>query len=469
MLTDNINSQLRVDIWKKLQEIKNVPTLPAVYFKLEKLLADPNASIVTVRKAIEEDPPIVAKILQRVNNGYYYFSSEIRDIQHAIVMLGLKDVRNLVAELGMITLFENVKEKHYFNFDKFWRHSSGTAHIAQGLSRFSSTSLNNIAFSAGLLHDFGRLILCLYFEDLYGEVYQHSIDHDISLYDAERERIHFTHTEAGYWLAKHWHLPEAVADVMLHHHDVTPADVRERPLRAIVYLADAITNTWGFSLQPTPGLETLETDPVWQEMVRCYPRLKAFPLDNVTELLNLPPDDIDVHPDGIGADETQGVVPQSRIGEIAKGLANGISELAEQLNSRQVDLPVVLARVPELLEKHLSFDLLSLYRLDAETGGVSLEFYRGEPVRALDTINFRRGKGAVRWIFNNMRSLMISEYSMKSDSGVVQSLLGVPLIKGDELGGALILGSSRADAYTENEQYLLEVAGKHLGRLLRFT
>ena len=69
MPTSKLDSKTRIEIWNTLKSIDNVPTMPSVYFKLDKLLSDPNASIVSVRRAIEEHPPIVAYILQRVNSG----------------------------------------------------------------------------------------------------------------------------------------------------------------------------------------------------------------------------------------------------------------------------------------------------------------------------------------------------------------------------------------------------------------
>lgn len=471
MPTSKLDSKTRIEIWNTLKSIDNVPTMPSVYFKLDKLLSDPNASIVSVRRAIEEDPPIVAKILQRVNSGFYNLSREVNNIQQAIVMLGLTEIYNLVVELSILSMFQNMKESPYFSFDKFWKHSSGTARTAAAIRKHIGVSFDNVEFTSGLLHDFGRLILCIFFNELYQKVFEYSENNQASLYDAEMEQLNFTHTEAGYWLAKRWHLPTEVSDVMLHHHDVTPKDVREHPLRAIVYLADKITNLWGFSLHPVPNFDAIEDDPIWLEVVKVYPRMATFPLDDMINILNMPIEEADTYLYQEESERNTGKVQLASLKDIVENLINGFAELQHNLEEKQISWIDAFVKMRMALQSNIRMDLLSIYRWNAESFKLEPIFTHGDPTSALDMINFRRGKGAVRWIMQNKKPLLISnaERNSKITEKVVNSFLGVPIVTGNSFSGVMVVGCFQDGQYGDNEQYFLEVASEYVGRLFRFV
>ncbi len=468
MQSKTLDAKVRVEIWKKLNQIDNVPTLPTIFFKLQNLLSRPDASIQDVRKIIEEDPPTVAKILQRVNSGYYNTVSSIRNIQQAIVMLGMTELYNIVVELSVLSMFREIKESEYFSFEKFLRHSSATARTAGAIRKHLGLNFDNAELTCGLLHDFGRLILCLHFEDLYREVFEHSIQHGISLYEAESECLDFTHAEAGFWLAKRWQLPREIADVMLHHHAVVPEDVRAHPLRAITYIANLITNTWGVSLEPLPTFHDIEKDPIWQEMAGVYLKLASFPLDDMINILKLPPED-----DGLSFDANDLLksiepVKTTSLQETTENLVNSIKELHECLQEQQISQQAAFSQLTDMLQTFMKFDLLSIYRYDTESGKMSLIFGFGEPASALDVINFRRGKGAVSWVFQHRQSTCISNAKRSNSAGdrLVNTFLGAPILLSDKVTGVLAVGSYQQDHFDERDQYLLEIAGEYLDGLL---
>lgn len=459
----------RIDIWKELKTIENVPTLPSVFFKLEKLLGDPKISIKSVVAVIEEDPPIVAKILQRINSGYYFFSKEINNIQQAIVLLGATEIRTLIAQLGVMEIFEGIADSPYFNFDKFWQHSSSTAHIAVAMCKHLGVNFNNNEFTASLLHDFGRLILCLYFYEIYQKVFRYSAERKISLLMAEKRMLNVTHTEVGGWLAQNWDLPEAVAEVIIFHHEVTIPDVQQHPLRAIVCVSDMLAGIWGYGLQPAPSLEALEGHSVWREMQRSFPKIQDFPAKDLEKILKMPADEAAESPQKERMARIKKSIVTMGLNQDAGHLIKALTMVRQGLQKQKLFLKEALGMLPKLFKRQLPFDMLTVYAYPSAEAGLEPLFQIGEPETIQDTVIFLRGKGLIRQVLQTGASLHATG-AWKEDPPVetiVNSVLAVPLFAGNSFSGVVVLGSYRHQAYTDKEQVLLELCGEYLGLFMQ--
>jgi len=271
----------------ELEEISDVPTLPHVATQLITLLDDPDVSFKRVATLIEEDPPLVAKILKLINSGYYHLAKEIRDVKQAIVYLGLDEIRNLVFAMSVYSTFYNVKRSEYFDYSQFWVHSAGTAKMAMVLSKYLKMSSYSSTYIAGLLHDFGRLVLQFFFSEQYQKVFQKSMEENVPLIVAERNELGLTHAQVGFWLAERWGLPESIALVMLNHHEVTEKDLEQNPLLALVHFANTITNIWGATLEPNPPSMGLDEDPLWLEFCQLHPDLRALPMLEMLQVFDM--------------------------------------------------------------------------------------------------------------------------------------------------------------------------------------
>ena len=284
---------------QELKQIKEVPTLPQVAFKLIVLISENNSSVREIARLIEDDPPLVAKILRLVNSGYYSLRNEVKNIRQAVVLIGLEELRNLLFALSVFSTFYHIKENEHFSFLKFWKHSAATGKVAAVLSKYLDLNLTHTVFIGGLLHDFGRLVLQLYFQEEYLQAFHYSVEHHIPLYQAEREALNFAHDEAGYWLAKQWNLPEDLALIIRDHHRVIPEWVKENTAIALVHAGNRITNIWGVGIEPLPVMELLEDDPVWQEMLKVFPKLEKFPLEEMTRVFDMQLEEAEIFVDRI--------------------------------------------------------------------------------------------------------------------------------------------------------------------------
>jgi putative nucleotidyltransferase with HDIG domain len=231
-------------ILDKLDRIKEIPTLPAVVFELNKYLQDPDTSIKTVCQTIEKDQAITLKILRLVNSAFYGFKSKISDLRNAIVLLGYSAVRNAIVSLSVINSFSS-KRVALMNFDitQFWKHSLAVAVTSKNIAQLSKKESPDNCFVGGLLHDIGKVILAQYFQDLFEQVWTTLQDKHISFYEAEKIKLPIDHTIIGAHLASKWQLPEGLIEAIRWHHDFQPQSKNANFLRNI-YLANFIVNSY---------------------------------------------------------------------------------------------------------------------------------------------------------------------------------------------------------------------------------
>ncbi len=158
--------------FQKLDSINDIPTLPIIVMKVNKMLQDSETSIEKLSKTIETDQAMVTKILRLVNSTFYGFRSQIKNINHAIIVLGFNTVRNATVSVSIIKLFSEKNTYEGFAISDFWKHSIAVAVTSKYLSEKSGLDSPDDCFVAGLLHDIGKVVLSLYFTELFEKVWK---------------------------------------------------------------------------------------------------------------------------------------------------------------------------------------------------------------------------------------------------------------------------------------------------------
>lgn len=231
------------EILKKLDSIKDIPTLPTIVFELNELLQDPNTPITDISDIIEKDQAMSLRVLKLVNSAFYGIHKEVNDIGNAIVLLGFNTVRNAIVSLGVINSFSGIKSLEGFDIRDFWKHSLAVAVVSKGLAEKTKIASPDSCFVGGLLHDIGKVIIAQYFQDLFEKVWNAAKKENISFYEAEKKEISIDHAIIGAHLATNWELPESFIDVIRWHHDVRN-DSESKKMILIIYLSDIIVNSY---------------------------------------------------------------------------------------------------------------------------------------------------------------------------------------------------------------------------------
>ncbi|MGV7221997.1 MAG: HDOD domain-containing protein [Nitrospinales bacterium] len=218
-----------------------ISSLPEVYFRLQKVLNDPQCSFEEIADVISSDVSLSARLMRIVNSSFYNFPTKIDTIKHAISIIGTWQLRDLALSTTIITSFKGGPEKH-INMDSFWKHSITCGITARLIGIHNGEPNSERLFLAGLLHDIGRLILLENLPEEANIIMDRFAKEDRLLSELERETLGFDHSDVGAALMEHWNLPKSLTEVIEYHHK--PLEAPNHGYEAsIIHLADIFAKT----------------------------------------------------------------------------------------------------------------------------------------------------------------------------------------------------------------------------------
>jgi putative nucleotidyltransferase with HDIG domain len=231
-----ITHKIRLD--EVVRQIQDLPALPAVVMDLLSSIDQEDIDVSVLAKKLAQDQVLTAKTLRVANSSVYGTKSKVTTIQQALSLLGIARVRNIVMAAAVSASFsENVCAG--FDLNAFRRHSIAAAVCARVLARHLHLN-QDFAFTAGLLHDIGRLVLVTRFAQHYESVIAYRAMHDCYLLDAERSVLGLDHMIVGEALAQHWHFSETIQYAIVGHHE--PDAIGSGSLAALIHIANAIVH-----------------------------------------------------------------------------------------------------------------------------------------------------------------------------------------------------------------------------------
>jgi len=220
------------------EQIEQLPALPEVVMDLLQNIDREDVDIGVLARKMSHDQTLTAKALRFANSPFYGTQGKISSIQQAITLLGMKTVRQILTAAALASVFPDNRCKG-FEFRAFWRHAMGTAICARLLARMLHLN-QDFAFTAGLLHDIGRLVLVTRFPHSYEQVIAYRDEHDIFLLDAERSILGTDHVAVGLALAERWRFPEVIRHAIAGHH--TPEPLGSSSIASLVNVANGIVH-----------------------------------------------------------------------------------------------------------------------------------------------------------------------------------------------------------------------------------
>jgi putative nucleotidyltransferase with HDIG domain len=221
-----------------IASLRDLPSLPAVVMELLTAIDQDDVDISVLAKKVSHDQALTAKTLRLANSSAYGLQVKVTTIQQALTFLGFQTTRNLITAAAVTGCFAHGKCAG-FNDRGFWRHSIATAACARVLARRMRFN-QDYAFTAGLLHDIGRLVLVSTYPERYAEAIAWRAANDCELRVAEREVLGVDHVAAGVALAEHWNFSDTMKLAIGQHHD--PEAPGAGFLSTLVHVANAIVH-----------------------------------------------------------------------------------------------------------------------------------------------------------------------------------------------------------------------------------
>jgi len=213
---------MEADFEKKLKEhIRNMPSLPTSVAKVLEICNNPNTSPADLNQVISLDPVLVGRVLKLINSAYYGLGQPVTNLARAIIMLGINTVKNLALSTAVMGHLPSKNKAPGLNMEGFWRHSLGVGVSAKLLAkkRGIDPKLTEEYFTAGLLHDIGKIPLNAVLSNQYMLTISAGDKERKSLFHAEESTLGLNHCTAGAMIKAAWKLDGAVGDTIVHHHN----------------------------------------------------------------------------------------------------------------------------------------------------------------------------------------------------------------------------------------------------------
>jgi putative nucleotidyltransferase with HDIG domain len=198
-----------------------IPPFPQVAIRVLQLTNNEDVSLSQVSALISSEPAFSSEVLTIANSALYGARSPVTSVLQAVAVLGTKSLRGLCLTVGVRAyLGESLNNQ---SLKAMWRHSLACALIAQQLARAGSMSSND-AYTAGILHDIGRLALAVISAKQYATLLETHSGSASSVLQAERDLFGFDHCEVGRHLIRDWKLPANFESIVADHHSIRHKD-----------------------------------------------------------------------------------------------------------------------------------------------------------------------------------------------------------------------------------------------------
>ena len=230
-----------------LKSLKTLPPFPLVAQRALKLLNQAEVSIQELVEIVKFDPAITANILRISNSAYFGLRREIHSLHQALLLLGTQELLKIIVASGATRVFCKPTPGYFTERLGLWRHSVSCALMADMLARELSHPEQATCFTAGLLHDIGKVVLSLYVDQKFTEIMELVESRGMSFLQAEKEVLGVDHAQLGGEMSRLWDFPDRLRLVINLHHLNRPEAFAD-DLVLLVYLADLLTLMFGQDL-----------------------------------------------------------------------------------------------------------------------------------------------------------------------------------------------------------------------------
>lgn len=225
----------------RLNQVESIFTMPSVAMQAYTVASNPESTLDDIVEKILLAPALTIKILKIVNSPFYGLSNKISSIKDAVVLLGTDEVINMAFGLSLSESFLKADLKGLMDPKALWRHAMGTALISRYLCRDLPQFKNMGIFTAGLLHDIGKIYLIENFADLYTTILEKAKESAVSISAVEQEILGMDHGKIAKSIGENWNLPDPLVHAAAFHHQ--PSAAGEYSLfAAIIGFSDYLSN-----------------------------------------------------------------------------------------------------------------------------------------------------------------------------------------------------------------------------------
>ena len=221
---------------------------------------------------MRQDQILSARTLKLCNSVYFKKRNKIETMDHALVYLGQNLLVKFIISAAINTFFNQAGMGYSLCKGGIYHHAVGTAIIAEKIAEVTGKANSALAYTGGLLHDIGKVVLDQFIQDALPLFYRQLFEEGKKSSEAEKAILGIDRKDAGSALAQQWSFPESLSEIIKHHH--TPENaVQYKNLVHIIYLADLLMSRFHVGLE----FERLNTDTLGQRLERLGFSIQSLP------------------------------------------------------------------------------------------------------------------------------------------------------------------------------------------------
>lgn len=231
-----------------LSKISSVSAIPTASVELLRLLQEPDVPTAKLAHAIEYDPSLTSNLLRLANSAYFGYPRSVSTVRDAIFLLGRNEIFQLVVASVVGKMTRKSVKGYGLSPSELWDHLMAVAVASKKLGEVLHPKIPSYTFTAGLLHDIGKVVLGTFGEVDPDPILELAQEEQIHMAAAEQRILGIDHAEVGALLLESWNLPAYLAEVVRWHHE--PAkDTGQAVVAGLVHVADALCIVSGIGIR----------------------------------------------------------------------------------------------------------------------------------------------------------------------------------------------------------------------------
>jgi putative nucleotidyltransferase with HDIG domain len=253
--------------------IASVRPIIQIALKVIRMIQDGGWGAQDLAEEIKQDQVISARLLRMCNSAFFYTGDKIDSIDRALVFLGEKQLLKMILSATLKDFFASELKGYSLSKGGLFNHAFGTAVLCKKLAELTGKVPDDLAYTAGLLHDIGKVVLDQYMDTAYSLFYRRTQVEAEELIHVERELFGIDHAGSGGRLAEQWSFPECLIEAISHHHYPERASSESSELTHLVYFADLLMSRFMVGQE----LEQMNTDSIVARLKRIGLTLQDIP------------------------------------------------------------------------------------------------------------------------------------------------------------------------------------------------
>ena len=204
-----------------LNQLSSLPKFPENIKRLLAKLLEEDVKVDAIAADIQRDPTLAADILKLVNSAKFSLTRKISSLKEAVNLVGIKGLKNILYSYGAISVIDN----RFGTVEEVWDHCYRVGQISTELSKIKKIETkDDVFFTAGLLHDLGKIVLMSFDKDTAKKIESVCRDKNIDIPIMEEIMMGLSHARIGGQIAEYWEFPKNLVDPITHHHDPAMTD-----------------------------------------------------------------------------------------------------------------------------------------------------------------------------------------------------------------------------------------------------